>query len=79
MVGAFMEVLTEETDETPFVTPVNEISFIAWAGGDFAYINPFAKVGETAQNPVNQSSDRSDRISLGSQSPQSHRSNRPRN
>ena len=43
MVRAFMEVLTEETDETPFVTPVNEISFIAWAGGDFAYINPFAK------------------------------------
>jgi len=43
MVGAFMEVLAEETDETPFVTPVNEISFIAWAGGDFAYINPFAK------------------------------------
>ncbi len=44
MVGAFMEVLTQETEETPFVTPVNEISFIAWAGGDFAYINPFAKV-----------------------------------
>ncbi|MEG3954357.1 beta-glucosidase [Microcoleus sp. herbarium2] len=43
MVGAFMEVLREETDETPFVTPINEISFIAWAGGDFAYINPFAK------------------------------------
>jgi hypothetical protein len=43
MVGAFMEVLTEETDQTPFVTPVNEISFMAWAGGDFAYINPFAK------------------------------------
>jgi hypothetical protein len=36
-------VLTEETDQTPFVTPVNEISFMAWAGGDFAYINPFAK------------------------------------
>ncbi|MEG4091637.1 beta-glucosidase [Microcoleus sp. Pol12B4] len=43
MVRAFMEVLTEETDQTPFVTPVNEISFIAWAGGDVAYINPFAK------------------------------------
>ncbi|MEG3897083.1 beta-glucosidase [Microcoleus sp. SVA1_B6] len=43
MVRAFMEVLTEETDQTPFVTPVNEISFIAWAGGEVAYINPFAK------------------------------------
>ena len=43
IVGAFMEVLTEDTDDTPFVTPVNEISFMAWAGGDFAYINPFAK------------------------------------
>ncbi|WP_333248122.1 beta-glucosidase [Microcoleus sp. B4-C3] len=43
MVRAFMEVLTNETDQTPFVTPVNEISFIAWAGGDVAYINPFAK------------------------------------
>ncbi|MEG4446161.1 beta-glucosidase [Microcoleus sp. AT9_B5] len=43
MVRAFMEVLNEETDQTPFVTPVNEISFIAWAGGDVAYINPFAK------------------------------------
>ncbi|MFB8797574.1 MAG: beta-glucosidase [Microcoleus sp.] len=43
MVRAFMEVLANETDQTPFVTPVNEISFIAWAGGDVAYINPFGK------------------------------------
>jgi hypothetical protein len=43
MVHAFMQVLTEETNQTLFVTPVNEILFIAWAGGDVAYINPFTK------------------------------------
>lgn len=43
MAGEFIQVLSNETDDIPFVTPVNEISFIAWAGGDVAYINPFAK------------------------------------
>ena len=27
----------------PFWCPVNEISFLAWAGGDAAYLNPFAR------------------------------------
>src|SRR5215212_5831629 len=31
-----------ESDAVPFWTPVNEISFWAWAGGSLGYINPFA-------------------------------------
>jgi len=33
----------EATDAVPFWCPVNEISFLAWAGGDAAYLNPFAR------------------------------------
>jgi beta-glucosidase/6-phospho-beta-glucosidase/beta-galactosidase len=40
---AFMQMLTYETDSVPFITPVNEISFVSWAGGDKAIINPFAE------------------------------------
>ncbi len=43
MVLAFMQVLSSETDTVPFICPVNEISFVSWAGGDAAYINPFCK------------------------------------
>jgi hypothetical protein len=31
------------TDEVPFWCPVNEISFFSWAGGDVAYMRPFAE------------------------------------
>ena len=40
--GAFAEVATRETDGAPWVVPVNEISFFAWAGGDVGIFNPFA-------------------------------------
>ncbi len=30
------------TDAAPFWCPVNEISFLSWAGGDAGYLNPFA-------------------------------------
>ncbi|WP_347917459.1 glycosyltransferase family 4 protein [Paracoccus marcusii] len=30
------------TDAVPFWCPVNEISFLSWAGGDAGYLNPFA-------------------------------------
>ena len=33
---AFAAVLADETDGTPWITPVNEISYLAWAGGDTA-------------------------------------------
>lgn len=33
----------DESDAIPFYTPVNEISFWAWGGGDVGYLNPFAK------------------------------------
>ena len=29
------------TDRVPFYTPINEISFLAWAAGDVGYIHPF--------------------------------------
>ncbi|WP_019008469.1 hypothetical protein [Deinococcus aquatilis] len=32
----------ENPDATPFVCPINEISFLTWAGGDVGYLNPFA-------------------------------------
>jgi hypothetical protein len=38
---AFARVLAAETDRTPMIAPVNEISFLAWAGGDVRYLNPF--------------------------------------
>lgn len=39
---AFAEVATRETDGPPWIVPVNEVSFFAWAGGDVGIFNPFA-------------------------------------
>ncbi len=39
----FCQVLRREMSETAYLAPVNEISFVAWAGGDVAYINPFCR------------------------------------
>ena len=39
---AFAEVASRETKGAPWVVPVNEISFFAWAGGDVGIFNPFA-------------------------------------
>ncbi|MGE3706381.1 MAG: beta-glucosidase [Vicinamibacterales bacterium] len=39
---AFVDVASTETDEPPWVVPVNEISFFAWAGGDVGIFNPYA-------------------------------------
>ena len=36
------DVASRETDGPPWVVPVNEISFFAWAGGDVGIFNPFA-------------------------------------
>lgn len=40
---AAARVVADETDAVPFFTPVNEISFWAWAGGSLGYISPFAR------------------------------------
>lgn len=32
--------VAEQSDEVPFYTPINEISFLAWAAGSKAYIHP---------------------------------------
>jgi polysaccharide biosynthesis protein PelF len=37
---AATRLLKEETTGTIFLTPVNEISFVAWAGGEMAIMNP---------------------------------------
>lgn len=42
LAAGFAEVLKAEWPEPPLIAPVNEISFVAWAGGDTAYLNPFA-------------------------------------
>ena len=38
---ALARFLREHTDRIPFFTPINEISFLAWAAGDVGYIHPF--------------------------------------
>lgn len=38
---AFAHWFANETDASPMVTPINEISFLAWAGGDVRCMNPF--------------------------------------
>jgi len=38
----FASLLFEETDDTPYFVPVNEISFLAWAAGDKGVLSPFA-------------------------------------
>src|SRR5687767_808217 len=40
--AAFADVATRETDGPPWLVPVNEISFFAWAGGEIGIFNPFA-------------------------------------
>jgi hypothetical protein len=40
---AFAEVLGDEGEETPFVAPVNEISFLSFAGGQAGFFNPFVR------------------------------------
>lgn len=40
--AAFARLHLEETGRPPFVCPVNEISFMAFAGGDRAFCNPYA-------------------------------------
>jgi hypothetical protein len=40
---AFADLVASETGEVPFYCPVNEISFVAWGGGDVAYLNPFRR------------------------------------
>lgn len=40
---AFAELHREESDAPLWVAPVNEPSFVAWGGGDVAYLNPFQR------------------------------------
>jgi hypothetical protein len=37
----FAQLLHDETDQLPFITPINEISFFSWAAGQTGYLNPF--------------------------------------
>ena len=38
---ALARYLNDHSDRVPFYTPINEISFLAWAAGDVGYIHPF--------------------------------------
>lgn len=38
--AAAAQVIQDEGESVPFYSPVNEISFWSWAGGDVAYFNP---------------------------------------
>ena len=37
----FAHMLAGESDEIPWICPINEISFLSWAGGDVQAFNPF--------------------------------------
>lgn len=37
---AFTQLLVEETDDVPYIVPVNEMSFFAWAAGTVGYFYP---------------------------------------
>jgi hypothetical protein len=39
---AFAAWLSAESDQPAMITPINEMSFLAWAGGDVRCMNPFA-------------------------------------
>jgi beta-glucosidase/6-phospho-beta-glucosidase/beta-galactosidase len=39
--SALAHYIHDHTDHIPFYTPINEISFLAWAAGDVGYIHPF--------------------------------------
>ncbi|MCO4054054.1 MAG: beta-glucosidase [Bosea sp.] len=41
--GALARLVRDRGDEVPWYCPVNEISFMSWAGGDFAIFNPCAR------------------------------------
>lgn len=40
---AFAQLLRAEGDHPAYICPLNEPSFISWAGGEAGYLNPFAK------------------------------------
>jgi hypothetical protein len=42
LAAAFADIASRESAGPPWVVPVNEISFFAWAGGDVGIFNPFA-------------------------------------
>jgi hypothetical protein len=39
---AFAKWLVRESDQVPMLAPINEMSYLAWAGGDVRCMNPFA-------------------------------------
>ncbi|MFN2533318.1 MAG: beta-glucosidase [Pyrinomonadaceae bacterium] len=39
----FALLLRNETDETPFISPINEISFFSWGAGETAWLNPYER------------------------------------
>ena len=42
LAAAFAQLLVDESDAVPLLTPVNEISYFSWAAGEVGYMNPFA-------------------------------------
>ena len=39
----FARLVADESDELPWISPVNEISFVSWAAGDVACMHPYAR------------------------------------
>jgi hypothetical protein len=50
---AFARLLADEGDRTPYLTPMNEISFFAWATGEVGYFYPYLeKQGEEVKKQL---------------------------
>jgi hypothetical protein len=43
LASGFAKILTQESAQPVFISPVNEISFFAWAAGDKIFFNPFVQ------------------------------------
>lgn len=43
LAGAFARLHASESDDVLWVAPVNEISFVSWAGGEMGEIDPYAR------------------------------------
>jgi hypothetical protein len=50
--AAFARLHLAETGRAPVTCPVNEISFLAWAGGDMGRMNPARATAGGAQGPA---------------------------
>ena len=77
--GAVARVVADHTDEVPFYSPINEISFLCWAAGDIGgFIHPHARGrGNELKRQLGARRDRRNRRDLERRPARPHRPCRP--